>query len=124
MHGIRKNSGAITTVAVGLGSLPTTGFVRQFQIIGNRRTEPPSHGPIPVSASTWWEWVRTGKAPAPLKLGPATTVWRAEEIRLLIDRLASGDQTGGAANGDNRGTQLVRARHAKRRRSRLHSGAA
>ncbi len=40
---------------------------------------------IPVSRSTWWAWVKQGRAPAPVKLGPRTTAWRAEEIHALIE---------------------------------------
>lgn len=44
---------------------------------------------IPVSASTWWEWVKNGKAPRPLKLGANMTAWKASDIVELIDRLAT-----------------------------------
>lgn len=40
---------------------------------------------IPVSKSTWWAGVRTGRFPAPVKLGPRTTAWRAVDIRNLIE---------------------------------------
>jgi prophage regulatory protein len=58
--------------------LPATGFVRLAAILGPR-------GPIPVSKSTWWAGVKSGRFPRPLKLGPRITVWRVEEIRALID---------------------------------------
>ena len=38
---------------------------------------------IPISKSAWWEGCRTGRYPKPVKLGPRTTVWRAEEIAAL-----------------------------------------
>ena len=41
-------------------------------------------GPIPISKSAWWEGVRAKRFPQPLKLGPRTTVWRAEDIREFI----------------------------------------
>jgi prophage regulatory protein len=40
---------------------------------------------IPVSASTWWNGVRTGRFPAPIKLGPRTTVWRACDVLALTN---------------------------------------
>jgi prophage regulatory protein len=49
--------------------LPTTGFLRLHQIIGN----PTSPGIIPISKSAWWEGVRTKRFPQPVKLGPRTT---------------------------------------------------
>ena len=56
--------------------LPETGFVRLPQILSL----------IPISRSAWWAGVREGKFPQGLKLGSKTTVWRAEDIRNLIER--------------------------------------
>ena len=57
---------------------PITGFVRLARILAPA-------GPIPVSKSTWWAGVKDGRFPAPQKLGPRTTVWRAEDIRALFE---------------------------------------
>lgn len=57
---------------------PETGLVRLASILAPA-------GPIPVSKSTWWEGVRTGRYPKPMKLGPRVTVWRAEDIRALFE---------------------------------------
>jgi len=43
---------------------------------------------IPIGKSTWWAGVKSGRYPAPVKLGPKTTCWRAEDIRKLIDQAA------------------------------------
>ena len=69
--------------------IPETGFLRLRQIIGNPATNPPIPPIIPVSSSTWWEGVRTGRFPEPVKLGPRTTAWRADDIRNLVLRFAS-----------------------------------
>jgi len=59
--------------------IPQTGFVRLPTILAH----------IPVSRSTWWAGVKSGKYPAPVKsLGANITAWRAEEIAALIARLA------------------------------------
>ncbi len=34
-----------------------------------------------VGPATVWRWVRTGRLPAPIKLGPNTTAWRVGELR-------------------------------------------
>lgn len=65
--------------------LPETGFLRLRQIIGDERSKPPLPPLIPVKKSTWWQGVRDGRFPRPLKIGPRTTVWRVEDIRRLID---------------------------------------
>ncbi|WP_417206055.1 helix-turn-helix transcriptional regulator [Antarctobacter sp.] len=63
---------------------PSTGFVRLSQILAPT-------GPIPVSKSTWWQGVKDGRFPQPRKLGPRTTVWRAEDIRALFEDRADGE---------------------------------
>ena len=40
-----------------------------------------------VGRSSWWEGCRTGRYPKPIKLGPRTTVWRAEDIAVFIESL-------------------------------------
>lgn len=42
---------------------------------------------VPISKSSWWEGCRTGRFPQPIKIGPRTTVWRAEDIDAFIDSL-------------------------------------
>ena len=59
--------------------LPETGFVRLRAILGPQ-------GPIPISKSTWWAGVRSGRYPRPIKLGPRLTAWRVEDIRALIEK--------------------------------------
>lgn len=66
-------------------ALPETGFVRLPEIIGNPKATPPIPPLIPVSRSTWWAGVRSGRYPKPTKLGPAITAWRWEDIRKLIE---------------------------------------
>lgn len=59
-------------------TLPETGFIRLPQVLAF----------IPVSKSTWWDGIKTGRFPKPVKLGPRTTAWRVEDIHALIDSLA------------------------------------
>lgn len=40
---------------------------------------------IPVSRSSWWQGVRTGKFPQPIKLGERTTCWKSDDILALIN---------------------------------------
>lgn len=67
-----------------------TGLVRLSAILA-------PNGPIPVSKSTWWAGVKSGRFPQPVKLGPRTTAWRAEDIELLLadpEGFATHDQRG------------------------------
>ena len=69
-------------------TIPETGFLRLRQIIGDSQSNPPVPPIIPVSRSTWWAGVKSGRFPAPIKLGPNITAWRAEDIRALIEKLS------------------------------------
>ena len=69
-------------------SLPKTGYLRLYQIIGNRKVDPPIPPLIPVSKSTWWAGVKTGRYPPSVKLSERCTAWRVEDILLLIERTA------------------------------------
>lgn len=55
-------------------SLPETGFMRLPAVLAV----------IPVSKSTWWAGVRSGRYPKAVKLGVKITAWRVEDIRALI----------------------------------------
>lgn len=57
-------------------ALPDTGFLRLPQVLAL----------IPISRSAWWAGIRKGRFPKGIKLGSKTTVWRAEDIRALIQQ--------------------------------------
>ena len=59
--------------------IPNYGFLRLPQVLAV----------IPISKSAWWEGCRTGRFPKPVKLGPRTTVWKAEDIAELINRIGN-----------------------------------
>ena len=75
------------------------GLLRLKDIIGDRKARPPTRGLLPIAASTWWELVRAGEAPKPLKIGRAS-VWRAEDIHALIERIS---REGAIPTGSARG---------------------
>ena len=78
-------------------------FLRLPQIIGQKETTPeqaetnrntgkspktprPYIEPrVPVSSSSWWNGVKSGKYPQPVKLGSRTTCWRESEVDALIE---------------------------------------
>lgn len=55
--------------------LKETGFVRLPTILQV----------IPVSKSTWWAGVKSGRYPKSVKLGKRITAWRVEDVRSFID---------------------------------------
>lgn len=61
-------------------------YLRVSDITCNRITG--RSGLLPVTASTWWAWVKSGKAPAPIKLSPGCTVWRHADVIAFAESLA------------------------------------
>ncbi len=73
---------------LGQARLPETGYLRLYQIIGSRKTNPPTPPLVPVGRSTWHAGVKSGRFPQPVRgLGKRITAWRVEDILALIDRL-------------------------------------
>jgi len=66
-------------------SIPENGLLRLSQIVGNRNADPPIPPIIPVSRSSWWAGVKSGRYPASIKLGPRTTAWRVADILALVN---------------------------------------
>ncbi len=60
-------------------AIPTTGFLRLPQVLSF----------IPISKSSWWDGVKDGRFPKPVKLGKRMTAWRAEGIAMLVERIGS-----------------------------------
>jgi predicted DNA-binding transcriptional regulator AlpA len=63
--------------------IPDYGYLRLPQILKI----------FPVSKSTWWAGVKSGRFPKSVKLGANTTAWRAEDIHALIRETDSNADT-------------------------------
>lgn len=58
--------------------LPETGFLRLSQVLTV----------IPLGPTCWWEGVKSGRFPKPIKLSVRCTAWKVEDIRALIKTLS------------------------------------
>tara|TARA_R100001244_G_scaffold10877_2_gene13016 strand:- start:2666 stop:2875 length:210 start_codon:yes stop_codon:yes gene_type:complete len=58
-------------------TFPETGFVRLSQILTV----------FPVSESSWWAGVKSGRYPAGIKHSRRCTFWRAEDIHALLEEI-------------------------------------
>lgn len=65
------------TIVTDSYQLPNAGFVRLTDVLKV----------IPVSKTTWWKGIQTGRFPKPVKLSERTTAWHVDEIRSLIDEI-------------------------------------
>jgi predicted DNA-binding transcriptional regulator AlpA len=57
---------------------PETGFVRLPQVLSV----------IPLGKTCWWEGVKSGRFPKPIKLSTRCVAWKAEDIHALIKQLS------------------------------------
>jgi len=55
-----------------------TGFLRLPQVLEF----------IPVGKTCWWEGVKSGRFPKPVKISARCVAWKVEDIRDLIKRLS------------------------------------
>jgi predicted DNA-binding transcriptional regulator AlpA len=53
------------------------------------RTRPTVPALLPISRSGWWQGVKDGKFPAPVRCG-GRSLWRASDIQALLDKLGGG----------------------------------
>lgn len=67
----RVSSGGIPAALAQFDSLPDSANVRLPVVAALNG----------ISAPTVWRWVKTGRLPAPKKLGPNTTAWRVGDLR-------------------------------------------
>jgi len=64
-----------------LQNLPETGLLRVNQVLRF----------IPISRSSWWAGVKSGRYPAARKLSDRVTVWSVESIRAIIEGVSAHD---------------------------------
>ncbi len=58
----------------GSAELPKEGFVRLSTILKV----------IPICKTSWWNKVKSGEYPQPIKISARVTAWKIEDIRNLI----------------------------------------
>lgn len=68
-------------------------LLRIDQIVGNPKKG--IEGIIPVCKASWWNGVKAGRYPAPVKLGANTVAWRAADVLKLVE---SGVPSAGPSN--------------------------
>jgi prophage regulatory protein len=78
-----SNSGnhrTVTATAGALSVLPQNPDIALWRL-------PTVLAHIPISRSGWWQGVKTGRYPAPVKLSTRCVAWRSADIRALIASL-------------------------------------
>ena len=62
-----------------------SGFLRLPQIIGDSKKGIPSI--VPVSRSTWYAGIKSGRFPKPIALSEGVSVWRRSDIDKLCRQI-------------------------------------
>ncbi|MGH8529339.1 MAG: helix-turn-helix transcriptional regulator [Nevskiales bacterium] len=58
------------------GELPSTGYVRQSQLVPHI---------VPFSGATLWRMVKAGSFPKPVKLSERVTAWAVDDVRAWME---------------------------------------
>ena len=66
--------------------LPDSALIRLNRIIDFPKNAQPL---VCVSASTWWRWVSSKRAPQPVRPSAGTTLWRVSDLRAWLSDPAS-----------------------------------
>ncbi len=72
---------------MSVSQLPDTGFLRLPQILGDPKNGVPPI--IPISKTSWYQGIKVGRYPEPVKLSPRCSAWRVEDIKRLIDEVVA-----------------------------------
>ena len=70
--------------------LPAEGYVRVSQLLGCRR-----RGLVPIlplSRSGLYAWIRDGRWPAPVRLGPKVIAWPAQQVREALAGMSAAEE--------------------------------
>ncbi|MGZ4954296.1 MAG: helix-turn-helix transcriptional regulator [Methylobacter sp.] len=78
---------SLPEITTTTNELPSTGFLRIWQIVGDKKKNIPPL--IPIGRTTFLNNVKSCKYPylKPVKLGERTTAYKVEDIRRLIIEL-------------------------------------
>ena len=68
-------------------ALPTTGYLRLPNIIGDPDANPPIPAIIPICKSSWYAGVKSGRYPKGFKISNRAVAWKVEDIRQLVESM-------------------------------------
>ncbi|MBS1130701.1 MAG: Prophage regulatory [Proteobacteria bacterium] len=52
---------------------------------------------FPCSRATFWRWVKSGRVPAPKKMGDRISVWSVDEIRQTLKKIETAELVNGSS---------------------------
>jgi predicted DNA-binding transcriptional regulator AlpA len=70
--------------------IAASGYLRLANIIGNKKKGIPAL--IPVSRSTWYSGIQSGRFPKPIHLTERAVAWRVSDIQQLLEGIGKETQ--------------------------------
>jgi predicted DNA-binding transcriptional regulator AlpA len=67
-------------------TIPAEGYIRVSQLLGTRRGTIPI---LPISRRGLYAWIKAGRWPAPVTLGPKVIAWPASVVRTALQEMES-----------------------------------
>ena len=74
-----------------ISRIDPAGLYRLHSIVRTKSGDPPL---IDVSAATWWAGVKTGRFPAPVRMGKRMTFWLGADLLALVELLCANKARG------------------------------
>ena len=71
-------------------AMQTLAYYRIWQILGNKKSNPPVEPLLPISRTSFYNGIKSKKYPAPVRLSARVSAWRVEDIRKLLEAMGSG----------------------------------
>lgn len=71
----------MSVINLNSNEIRNSGFLRITSIIA-------PNGPLPISRSTFFLWIQSGRWPKPVKLGKRISAWRVEDVRAALAQLS------------------------------------
>lgn len=63
-----------------------SGYLRLAQIIGDKKRDIPAL--IPLSKTTWYAGINSGRFPKPIKFSRRVSLWRLSDIQRVLDEIS------------------------------------
>ena len=65
--------------------LPTVGWLRLKDVLGDPNADPPIRPLVPVGKTAWYNGMERGWYPPPHRFGRGVAFWSASDIRRLVE---------------------------------------
>jgi len=83
----QKTNPTVSSAAVLNQPIQTMAYLRIWQILGDKKANPPVVPLLPISRTSFYNGIKSKKYPAPVRLSARVSAWRVEDIRKLLESM-------------------------------------